>query len=119
MKVKESSNGHVGQVFKMKAKITGNNKSGSEPHAIIDPTSGNLLVTNQEIKDATLAYCVDNLRSREPEPEAKDIVEIKTMVVKAMMEDNGEEPLKVDESDFEAVCEKFNSKQTKSYRKGW
>ena len=102
-------------MFQMKAKLTGNKKSGSEPHAIIDPTSGHLLVTNQEIKNATLAYCVDNLRSREPDPEAKEIVDMKTMVVEEIMKGNAKECLEIDKSDFELVCKKFKSKQTKSY----
>ena len=97
------------------AKIAGGIKSGSEPHAIIDQNSGDLLVTNEEIKTATLAYCVENLKSKEPDQEAKDIVDIKARVVEEMLKVNDEESLEIYEDDFETVCKKFNSKQTKSY----
>jgi hypothetical protein len=80
LEVKQNQTGRVGKVFKMKAKVTGNKKSGTEPHAIIDPNSGDLLVTNKEIRDATLAYCVDNLRNRKPDPEVENLVNIKMMI---------------------------------------
>ena len=59
LKVKGSNSGRAGQVFKMKTKIMGSKKAGTEPHAIIDPESGDLLVSNKDIKEATLAYCVE------------------------------------------------------------
>ena len=80
-----------------------------------NPDNGNLLVTKKEIKEATLAYCVENLRSREPDPEAKEIVDIKELVVEDIIKSSENESLDIDESDFEAVCKKLNSKQTKSY----
>ena len=71
---------------------------------------GNLLVTNQGIKTATLANCVKNLRTREPDPEAKEIVDMKTMLVEELLKDKYDECLEIEESDFEVVCKKFNSK---------
>ena len=45
----------------MKEKVIGNKKSGTEPHAVKDPKTGELLVANEDIKKATLNYCVENL----------------------------------------------------------
>ena len=61
LNVKETRKGRVGQVFKMKEKVIGNKKSGTEPHAVKDPKTGELLVANEDIKKATLNYCVENL----------------------------------------------------------
>ena len=64
LNVKESRRGRVGQIFKMKDKITGGKRAANEPHAIKDPKTNNMLVSNQDIKKATLEYCADNLRNR-------------------------------------------------------
>ena len=54
----------VCQVFKMKEKVMGNKKSGTEPHAVKDHNTGELLVANEDIKKATFKYCVENLKKR-------------------------------------------------------
>ena len=57
--MKEIRKGRVGQVFKMKENVIGNNKSVTEPHAVIDPTTGDLLVPNLDFRKPTPKYCVD------------------------------------------------------------
>ena len=75
-KVEESGQGRVGQIFKMKEIAGGPRKSGMEPHAIEDPNTKELLVANNDIKRATLEYCANNLRNKEPDPEVEDLVEL-------------------------------------------
>ena len=53
MKVKESGQGRVGQIFKMKEVVGVSKKPGMEPHAIVDPKTNELLVANKDIKRAT------------------------------------------------------------------
>ena len=60
LRVKENGPGRVGQV--MKGNIICHKKE--QPHAIKDPFNGELLVANEDIKKATLAYCVDNLNKK-------------------------------------------------------
>ena len=64
LKLKAQNLGRVGSVFKMKELINGPKKSGQEPTAIRDPKTGDLVVSNEEIKKVTLAYCVDNLSKK-------------------------------------------------------
>ena len=52
----------------MKDSIGGMKKANNEPHAIQDPKTNDLLVTNEDIMKATLSYNTDNLRNREPDP---------------------------------------------------
>jgi hypothetical protein len=49
-------------------------KAAVEPHAVKDPNTGELLVANADIRKATLAYCVDNLKNRTPEPDAEGYI---------------------------------------------
>ena len=50
-KVKESGQGRVGQIFKMKEIVGGPRKSSMNPHAIEDPKTKELLVSNSDIKE--------------------------------------------------------------------
>ena len=58
----------------MRNKKTGGNKQGQEPNAIRDPETGELLVNKEEIKRATLAYCVNNLKNFAPQEDMKTVV---------------------------------------------
>ena len=81
MKIKECKQGRVGQVFKMKGKIMGNKKAGCEPHAIKDPVSDELLVANEDIKKATLSYCVNNLKKASVEGQYNSLKYLKKVLV--------------------------------------
>ena len=116
LKVKESTQGRVGQVFKMKENIMGHKKAGTEPHAIKDPVTGELLVANEDIKKATLAYCVENLKKKNGSDSGRDsLINVKKSLIESKFRDAEKEPLKISKGDFRVVVEKFKSKQTKSY----
>ena len=78
IKVKES-----GQIFKMKEVVGISKKAGTEPHAIVDPNTNELLVANRDIKRAPLEYCADNLRNRDPDPEVNDLFELRKVLYEA------------------------------------
>ena len=63
---------------------------------------------------ATLEYCTDNLRNKEPSPDVENYVTIKKAMVKVKLEEVSE-PLDISEDDYEVVLKRFKSKQTKSY----
>ena len=54
--IKSSTQGRAAKVFKMKTKLGGSNKGAQDAHAIKDPGTGELLVSTEEIKRATLDY---------------------------------------------------------------
>ena len=105
----------MGQIFKMKEVVGGSKKSNIEPHAIKDPNTQELLVANNDIKRATLKYCVENLQKKDPDPQVKSLVELKTIMVEEKMKENSGETLDISKDDFKVVTTKFKSKQTKSY----
>ena len=115
IKVKESGQGRVGQIFKMKEVVGGPKKASMDPHAIEDPQTKELLVANSDIKRATLEYCANNLRNKEPDPEAKEIVELKRALMEERMKNNSDEALDISKEDYDTVLTKFKTKQTKSY----
>ena len=92
-KVKNCRNGRVGQIFKMKESIGGHKKASLEPHAIRDPDTNDLLVSNEDIKKATLKYCADNLKNREPEQEVKNLAQLKKFIIDESYKRNDDEPM--------------------------
>ena len=58
--------GKVGKVWEIKKRIMGGKKGAMEATAIINPTTNKLAVSRNEIKQATLQYCVDTLANNEP-----------------------------------------------------
>ena len=61
VKLTSEKRGKVINIFKMKENIMGPKKGGQDPTAIRDPETGELVVSNEKIKEVTLSYCVDNL----------------------------------------------------------
>jgi hypothetical protein len=111
LKVKSQNLGRVGTVFKMKEIVNGPKKAGQEPNAIRDPKNANLVVSNEEIKNVTLAYCVSNLTKKSND----NIAVFRNKLNALTMEDKDDEGFEIDKSDFKEVIKKFASKETKSY----
>ena len=113
--IKSKRQGRAGNIFQMRKEIAGPKKPGQEASAIKDPTTGELLVTKEDIMKATLKYCTDNLKGNEPDPEVKELVEKrkKDQKMKIVMKTN--ESFEIDHDDFEEVMEKFKKKDTKTY----
>ena len=111
MRIKSSNTGRVGAVFKMKDVINGLKKSGQDPTAIRYPKSGELIVSSEEIKIVTLAYCVDNLTRRSQ----GRLAQLKNDLNHNRMKSNYDNGFEILEKDFEEVVKRFASKTTKSY----
>ena len=111
LKIKSKNQGRAVNVFKMKDIIMGSKKCGQEATAIQDPKTGDLVVANEQIKEVTLAYCVDNLKKQYD----KDQYNLKKMLHELRMEDDNDIGFEIEECDFDEVLEKFKSKPTKSY----
>ena len=107
--------GRVGQVFMMKRNIMGQKKAGTEPHAVKDPITGELLVANEDIKKATLKYCAANLQNKNQDPEVEPIVNLQKACIVEKLKEVPSEPLVIDKADFDFVVKKFKFKETKSY----
>ena len=72
------------------AKIMGGRKSPQQATAIIDPSTGKMAVSKQEIKKVTLKYCKDTLKDNDVEDEFKEVIQREKKKVKEV------EPLKSD-----------------------
>ena len=113
--IKGKKQGRAGNVFQMRKEIAGPKKAGQEATAIKDPKTGEMIVTKEDIKKATLQYCVENLRPNEPDEEVKDMVENRKKEQLMKMNDKDGETFEVKPDDFQEVLEKFEKKDTTTY----
>jgi hypothetical protein len=73
-KIIKSNQEREGNIFKMRNEIAGPKKTPQDASAIRDPKSDELLVNKERTKEATLEYCVENLKNNTPDDEVKEIV---------------------------------------------
>ena len=98
--IKSQKLGRAGSVFKMREAICGPKKKGQEPNAIKNPKTGDLVVSSEEIKKVTLAYCVENLTNNNPDEEVKQLVDIKKQLHESRMKDTESEGFEVKKESF-------------------
>ena len=72
-------------------------------------------MSNEEIKNVTLAYCVANLTKKSDDTEVIKGLELKESLHRMRMKEIDEEGLEVNNSHFDEVLGKFYQKKTKSY----
>ena len=70
-------NGKVGKVWEIKKKIIGGKKAVMEATAVVNPESGRLAVSKEEVLKITLKYCKDTLNNNLPEDKYKHEIEKK------------------------------------------
>ena len=116
LEIKSNAKGRAAQVFKMKTRLGGSNKAAQDAHAIKDPRTGELLVTTQEIKSATLEYNCHVLKNNVADEGFEELVKLKEDLHDKRMENKlGKGYFTVQNQDFNEVVKKFKEKGKQSY----
>ena len=113
--IKKTGAGRMLRIFKLKQKIVGSRRVGQEPSAIKDPETGDLLVSSEDIKKASLNYCVNNLKNNEVSEKVKVLVSLKENLHRMRMMEDTKEEFDVEIEEYEDVLNKFKKKDTKCY----
>ena len=96
--------------------ISGAKKTGKEAHAIINPMTKELVVSNSAIKEVTLNYCLDVLKNNEPADEVKKLIELKEAGHRMRMKNKSDDlEYEISDADFLETVEKFEAKKSRSY----
>ena len=64
--IKQIKLSKVGKIWELKKKIIGGKKALIENTAIIDPKTGKLAASKEQIKKVTLVYCKETLSNNKP-----------------------------------------------------
>ena len=114
-KIKDSKQGRAGNIFRIRKEIAGPKKSPQEASSIRDPKTGEILVNKNKIKEATLEYCIENLKQNVPDDEFKEVIKNRKERQTKIMNDKEGETFEVDYEEYEKVLTKFARKDTNTY----
>ena len=79
------------------------------------PRTGELLVNNNEIKRASLEYCIEKLRTDSPDKDIAALVKERKEKHLKIINDKSGEGFEVSLEKFDIVLVKFGTKETKIY----
>ena len=113
-KLREEHPSRAGRVWELKKKIMGGKKSTQQATAVVDPSTGKLAVSKQQIKEVTLKYCKDTLKDNEVEEEFKEGIERKKEKVKQKLSEVGE-IFEIRQETFDKVINKFKVSKKANY----
>ena len=80
LKVIKATKGSSAAVFNLREGVLGSSKSSSDPISITDPLSGIPILSPNQIKKATLDYCVRLLTNREPKDGFVEVIRRKELM---------------------------------------
>ena len=109
-KIKSKKFGRKVNVFKMKDIISGSKKPKQEAHAIVDPNTGEKVVSIEEIKRVNLKHCIKVLKHNTPSKEAESLMDIESKLHKTIMEDDIDSDTTITKDDFDEILKKFTEK---------
>ena len=113
--IERTKGGKVGKVWEIKKKVIGGKKAAIEATTIINPKSGKLALTKNEIKKVTLQYTKDTLASNPAKEEfAEEIERKRGEMIRMLKENNGNFDV-ANKEIFEKVLSKFKSSRKRNY----
>jgi hypothetical protein len=112
--IKRMKKSKAGKVWEIRKKVIGGKKQPTEATAVINPKTGKLAVTKEEIKSATLEYCIETLANNKPEKEHEDKMKLKKIQVQdLLLQTDG--IFKADFGTFGFVVKKFKKSRKRNY----
>ena len=114
-KIKIGKPGNITSVFKMREIVAGLKKPKLEAHAVIDSKTGEVVVSNEEIKRVNLEHCLKILKDIEPVKDVKQLVKLESDLHDILMNEETDKELEITEEEYNIVVDKFKSKNKRIY----
>ena len=114
-KIKSGKYGRQTSVFKMKEIIAGPKKPKQEAHAVLDPKTGEKVVSAEEIKRVNLEHCKEVLTHNSLPAEAEMLVNVEANLHREIMEDKTDTEINIDKDMFDTVVIKLKERNKRSY----
>ena len=97
----------------MRELVAGQRKQQQEAHAVLDPKTGQTVVSTEEIKRVNLEHCIKVLKNNIPKEEVKELLRFQSDLHDHMMEGETDKETTITEIEFDEVVGKFKRKKTK------
>ena len=91
----------------------GKRKENTQPNAILDPTTGKLVVSNHNIKAVSLKYCKDTLANNKPHPNYQEEIFMKKKEVEIKLLEEKVD-FNISEETFDTIISKFKDQEKKT-----
>ena len=97
----------LGQIWQLRKILYGGKAETQIPAAVIDPDSGELRVSVEDIKDATTRHIINTLKDGIPKDGWEDVVEKRELFHLKCMQEEPAERIKIQKQAFEVVRKKM------------
>ena len=105
----------VGRIYQIVKQIKGIEKGAGQASAIKDPSTGKLIVDQEQIRKVTVEYCKEVLTKNDPDPEFRVWASIKQKIHEERKDERKGEGFIVEKEVFEKVIKKFKSNNKRGY----
>ena len=113
--IKSKGFGRQINVFKMKEIVAGSKKQKQEAHAVVDPKTGETVVSVKEIKRVNLEHCIAVLKHNKPSEDVEKLMKFEEEMHNKVMEDKTDFNTSITKDQFEDILKKFKERNKRSY----
>ena len=115
LKVTQSGKGRCAAIYSLKNEVVGRKKEGQVATTLIDPETNEEISDRNQIKKASLRYCVDLLTNRDARPGFEDDIEFKNLVHVKRMEIKAASEPELTRDMFDASLNELAKKNMEKY----
>ena len=116
LKAMRERGSRIGQVWELRKQLGGGKSKTQIPSAIADPDTGELQVTVESIKDATIRHVISTLKDGVPLPRWKHVVEERDKRHLEYMDEDKEGRTTIQKTAFKTVLKKMKSSGKPCYK---
>ena len=114
-KIKSQGHGCITKVLKMRKFVAGFKKQKQEALAVIDSSTGKMVVSCEEIKRVNLEHCVRVLKNKIPKPEIQQLLKFQSELHDIIMKEDADKETSITQEEYDEVLLKFKKKNNKSF----
>ena len=103
-------------IFKLKEKVLGSKKEGSESVSMNDPETGEMICDPEELKKASIKYLSNLLENREPKEDYRQDLKTLELLHQYRMEEETNPQEELTEKDFHQMLKKLRKKKAEKYK---
>ena len=109
----KNEKGSSAAIFKLKEKIVGSKKISQEAVSMKDPETGEIIVENDKLKEASVKYVSNLLTNRNPKEDFKEEFKLMESLHEVRMkeEDEGSVPNDISDKDFNEFLKQISKKK--------
>ena len=116
LKQLEKEKGKSASVFKLKEKIVGSKKVAQEAVSMKDPDTGEIILENMKLKEASIKYVSNLLTNRSPKDDYKEEFDIMVSLHDLRMEEEKDEENRITDEDFVTFLKQISKKNKEKYQ---